>query len=156
MGQVDWTKLTSEDNLIKTCGYYLQHSKENLIVARNCLLNVSSRIPKRSFPSWMKARQSLPSAKPPEAQQLLERLFPQATNRLELYARQKNLRAGWKSIGVELQLPGLEALIVDANDLSCKYKTASKKEVSAQIASAYEESIHSHVDNSTFADKRWL
>ena len=31
---LDWVKLTSRDNLLKTRGYYLQHYKETLLIAK--------------------------------------------------------------------------------------------------------------------------
>ena len=80
-----------------------------------------SDIAPRKLPQFFFAPQTISQGKPREAQQLLEKWFPECTSRLELYARNHNLRSGWKAIGTELQFDGLEALIISRYDLEPKF-----------------------------------
>ena len=59
---LDWIKLTSRENLLKTKGYYLQHCKETLIVARRQDVragDVSSSSCDRLSPDFIQERQVL-------------------------------------------------------------------------------------------------
>ena len=119
---VDWVKLTNKGNLMKTRGFYLQHSKESLIIARRRMEDRTTQISDRDLPDMFFAQQTRPSAKPREAQHYLETWFPEATNRLELYARNNNLRAGWKSIGNQLQKEGIEGIYINPSDIPDEFK----------------------------------
>ena len=121
MAQVDWIKMTTNGNVVKTKGFYLKHSKETLIIARQVDSLGISDIAPRKLPQFFFAPQTISQGKPREAQQLLEKWFPECTSRLELYARNHNLRSGWKAIGTELQFDGLEALIISRYDLEPKF-----------------------------------
>ena len=122
--QVDWIKHTERGNLAKTYGYYLQHSKESMLIASYSKRETKGR---RDIPSFFRAKQVRPSGKPVEAQIFLETWFPDHTNRLELYARNNNLRPGWKSIGLELKHPGLEAVFIRTRDIPENFRTMSTR-----------------------------
>ena len=121
---VDWIKLTRNRILMRTLGYYLQHSKETLLIARRRMgeHDRTKQIAYRDLPDMIFAQQTRPSGKPREAQRFLERWFPEATDRLELYARNNNLRAGWKAIGNQLQKEGVEAVFIDSKDIPREFK----------------------------------
>jgi len=122
---LDWIKLTSRENLLKTKGYYLQHCKETLIIARRQDVrvgDVSSSSCDRLSPDFIQERQVLAGAKPQSVMKLLETWFDKATLKVELYARHNNLRTDWISVGNELHGPGLHAVIVPFSDIPIKYR----------------------------------
>ena len=120
--QVEWIKETGKGNLAKSYGYYLQHSKESLLIAVN---QKDNTIEKRAVPSFFRAKQVRPSGKPPEAQLFLETWFPDYVSRVELYARNNNLRPGWKSIGLQLEHEGLEAVHISLENIPEEFRTES-------------------------------
>ena len=122
---LDWVKLTSRENLLKTKGYYLQHCKETLVIARRQDIRAedTSSSPCDSLsPDFIQERQVLAGAKPRTVMTLLESWFDKAKLKVELYARHNNLHTDWISVGNELHGPGLHAVIVPFSDIPIKYR----------------------------------
>ena len=133
---------------MKTSGYYLQHSKDMLVVARDKQripkeVSYNAKVPagksksaavKFKVPaeaakddqtdriSFVMARQKLAGSKPVIVAEMLEQWFPTLEPRVELYARHNNLRPGWFSVGTELNGPGLHAVKLPAYPVPPKFR----------------------------------
>ena len=122
---LDWVKPTSRENLLKTKGYYLQHCKETLVIARRQdtrAEDTSSSPCDRLSPDFIQECQVLGGAKPRTVISLLESWFDKAVLKVELNARHNNLHTDWISVGNELHGPGLHAVIVPFSDIPIKYR----------------------------------
>lgn len=96
---IAWVKRTTNRNLAKGHGYYLQHAKET------CLVGKKGRNPEGLCPSvgsdviWDERKGQ--SQKPDSQYELIERLIPNGRY-LEIFGRRNNLRNFWMTIGNEL------------------------------------------------------
>ena len=145
---LDWVKLTARGNLLKTSGYYLQHSKDMLVIARDkrsisTEVSHNAKVPadksknatvKFKIPaeatkddqtdriSFVMERQKLAGSKPIIVAEMLEQWFPTLEPRVELCAWYNDLRPSWFSVGTELNGPGLHAVKLPADTVPPKFR----------------------------------
>lgn len=96
--EITWVKHTINRRLAKSHGFYLQHAKEQCLVAvrGKPKFNRSASIPDLIFSSRRGQSQ-----KPNELYSFIEELIP-GGNFLEIFGRKNNLRSGWMTIGNEI------------------------------------------------------
>eukprot|EP00775_Hariotina_reticulata_P011796 gene11796-11941_t len=94
-----WVKTNSLQRLIRTgrTGHWLNHSKEHCLVGYKGNPNLNRYVDCDVVVSEVRET----SRKPDEMYPLLERLSP-GTRKLEIFARQHNVRPGWVSLGNQL------------------------------------------------------
>lgn len=94
-----WVKTNSLQRLIRTgrTGHWLNHSKEHCLVGYKGNPHINRFVDCDVLVSEVRET----SRKPDEMYPLLERLSP-GTRKLEIFARQHNVRPGWVSLGNQL------------------------------------------------------
>eukprot|EP01029_Cantina_marsupialis_P012632 TRINITY_DN278_c0_g5_i1.p1 TRINITY_DN278_c0_g5~~TRINITY_DN278_c0_g5_i1.p1 ORF type:complete len:743 (+),score=212.06 TRINITY_DN278_c0_g5_i1:76-2304(+) len=94
-----WVKLEQLEGLTRTgqTGHWLNHSKEHCLVAVKGSPQFNFRLDTDVLVS--KLRET--SRKPDELYSMIERLSP-GTRKIEVFARQNNIRPGWMGIGNQL------------------------------------------------------
>ena len=99
--KITWARLTSNGNVSTGLGYYLLHSTEMcLIGSKSAPGSVLEFVPKVTN-DLLFARVRGPSQKPVEMYQIMEAMMPGA-RKIELFARNNNLRRGWFALGNHL------------------------------------------------------
>ncbi|KAF0982983.1 hypothetical protein FDP41_010961 [Naegleria fowleri] len=106
--EITWVKRTIHRRLAKGHGYYLQHAKENCIIAMKCkskekekemLETARNRVAKLSDVIFSDRRGQ--SQKPEALYHFIEQMVPDGKY-LEIFGRRNNLRDYWVTIGNEL------------------------------------------------------
>jgi len=94
-----WVKTNQLQRLIRTgrTGHWLNHSKEHCLVGIKGKPNLNRYVDTDVVVAEVRET----SRKPDEMYPLLERLSP-GTRKLEIFARQHNVRPGWVSLGNQL------------------------------------------------------
>ena len=106
--EITWVKQTKHRRLAKGHGYYLQHAKEN------CIIAIKNTTPEREKEMMEAARQKVTSLcdvilsdrrgqsqKPEDLYHFIEQMVPDGKY-LEIFGRRNNLRDYWVTIGNEL------------------------------------------------------
>jgi len=106
--EITWVKRTIHRRLAKGHGYYLQHAKENCIIAvkgqseshqQEILKSARERVANLSDVIFSDRRGQ--SQKPEDIYHFIEQMVPNG-NYLEIFGRRNNLRDYWVTIGNEL------------------------------------------------------
>lgn len=95
---MSWLKMSQNRLLARGHGFYLQHAKEDCIVAYRGDI---SKFKWENFITAMAAEKRCQSQKPAQFYDMVESIAPDGYY-LEVFARRNNLRNGWVSIGNQL------------------------------------------------------
>ena len=105
--QIVWVKLTKTGKVVRTQGYYTQHSYEK------CLMAVKGQgakfVHKGKVSNIIQEQITGNTRKPRAIYTLIEEVVPNATY-LDIFSRNNNLRTNWTSVGLELKFDGVEVL----------------------------------------------
>ncbi|OHT09147.1 MT-A70 family protein [Tritrichomonas foetus] len=100
INHINWIKTSRKGIFHPSHGYYVQHSKETLLVGVKGK-GVSLIRPEKFYDVIDQPRNLRQSHKPDCLYNIIEEMFPGGTY-LEIFARSHNLRENWISIGLEL------------------------------------------------------
>jgi len=98
--EIVWVKINQLQRVIRTgvTGHWLNHSKEHCLVGIKGVPPITN---KRILSDVIVSEVRETSRKPDEIYYIINQLVPKG-RKLELFARENNLRAGWLSIGNQL------------------------------------------------------
>jgi N6-adenosine-specific RNA methylase IME4 len=97
---MNWVKISKCGRYMPSHGYYMQHTKESLLVGLKG--RPPAEMNKELFDTLIVRQRGVrQSHKPEELYEMIEQIFP-AQMYLEVFARPHNLRTGWVSLGIEL------------------------------------------------------
>ena len=110
--EIVWIKINQMGKLIRTgqTGHWLNHTKEHCLVGVKLDSHKTGDI-SGSHLSKTKLGIDLDlivsevretSRKPDEIYHMIDRIFPKKSKKLEIFARENNLREGWLSVGNQL------------------------------------------------------
>ncbi|OHT14409.1 MT-A70 family protein [Tritrichomonas foetus] len=100
INSVNWIKTSRRGIYHPSNGYYLQHTKETLLIGVKGS-GVSFMRPNKFHDLIVQPRNLRQSHKPNRLYKIIESIFP-GGKYLELFARSHNLRNGWVSLGLEV------------------------------------------------------
>ena len=122
--QIIWVKLHN-NNIYLSTGYYFMHSFEICLVGYKD--DGSARTPQFGSESLRKMQNNVlfgevrkKSQKPDQLYEIIELMMPGST-KIEIFARNNNLRPGWFSIGNQLG-ETYEKWLIDFNCNNCSSK----------------------------------
>jgi N6-adenosine-specific RNA methylase IME4 len=95
-----WVKL-KDQKVYLTHGYYFMHSYELCLIGYKSSPTKTSECVPKIFSNVLIAEVRKKSQKPDEMYELIEMMFPNQ-KKIEIYARNNNLRFGWFSLGNQL------------------------------------------------------
>lgn len=98
--QITWVKMRNEKLYISQ-GYYFLHSSETCLVGYKCPPNEIVEYKSKIASNIMFANVKGKSQKPDEIYEMIEKMMP-GSKKIELFARNNNLREGWFSLGNQL------------------------------------------------------
>lgn len=114
-------KFTNLNKLHHSLGFYLQHCKDTLIIAKRKDLD---RISDKNYDDVLFRKRSIPSAKSKDISLLLKKKFDlKDFEMIELYSRNNNLSSGWKHVGNEVDEDGLRYLLLNQKEMPKKFVT---------------------------------
>lgn len=99
--KITWVRLTPRDNIAMGIGYYFLHSTELCLVGMRSQPGARVEFIHKVSNDLLFAQVREPSEKPLEMYEIIERMMPGA-RKIELFARNNNLRRGWLSVGNHL------------------------------------------------------
>jgi N6-adenosine-specific RNA methylase IME4 len=98
--QITWVK-TRNDKLYISQGYYFLHSSETCLIGYKCPPNERVEYKSKVASNIMFGSVRGKSQKPQEIYEIIEKMMPGA-KKVELFARNNNLKDGWLSLGNQL------------------------------------------------------
>jgi len=96
---ITWLKMSSNRLMARGHGYYLQHAKEDCIVA---VKGDTSGFNWENLTGSLVAEKRCQSQKPSDFYDMVEQFAPPNSSFLEVFGRRNNLRNGWVTIGNQL------------------------------------------------------
>eukprot|EP00003_Mantamonas_plastica_P001346 TRINITY_DN1096_c0_g2_i3.p1 TRINITY_DN1096_c0_g2~~TRINITY_DN1096_c0_g2_i3.p1 ORF type:complete len:156 (-),score=51.10 TRINITY_DN1096_c0_g2_i3:27-494(-) len=99
--KIIWVKLTAKNKLHVTPGYYFLHSTEVCLVGVKATPGVPLQYVPKVSSEVIIANVREKARKPDELYWIVEQMMPGA-RKLELFARNHNIRKGWMAVGNEL------------------------------------------------------
>lgn len=112
--QLTWIK-TKNDKMHISLGFYFLHSSETCLVGYKCPQNQIVQFNSKVSNNLIVAEIRKKSQKPEQIYSIIDLMMPTA-NKIELFARNNNLRPGWLSLGNQLG----EKYLKDVKPIFCK------------------------------------
>jgi mRNA (2'-O-methyladenosine-N6-)-methyltransferase len=99
--QIIWVKLKDSKQIYLSHGYYFMHSYEICLVGYKCPVGETLEYNSKVSNNLIFANVRRKSQKPDELYEIIDLMMPGA-RKVELFARNNNLRTGWFSLGNQL------------------------------------------------------
>lgn len=96
---ITWLKMSTNRLMARGHGYYLQHAKEDCLIA---VKGNVSHFKWENITASFAAEKRSQSQKPSDFYDMIESFAPKGSHFLEVFGRRNNLRNGWVTIGNQL------------------------------------------------------